>query len=221
MKTISGLPVVLLLVMVASGAAAADLTVRVFERGGKAPLPGAAVCLGTPANVSQFGGELTDAEGYVVFRGFPRAPLQVIASKSGYRGEQTPVVTSNTDRLLVLSLPKGGGGSKCRLGGSRVSVQTGGLQISRFALNNGAAATTGNTVTLNNSISGQPTHYRASENADFRGAEWQAWSAAPAFQLSAEPGNKLVYFQVRRQATIDGAGIETRSPVTHDSITLQ
>jgi hypothetical protein len=130
-------------------------------------------------------------------------------------------VTSNTDRLLVLSLPKGGGGVKCRLGGGQAVVQTGSLYVNRFAINNGMAVATGNRVSLNNSISGQPTHYRASERADFQGAEWMAWSAAPEFQLSAGPGKKLVYFQVRRHATINGADIETRSPVVRGTITVQ
>jgi len=219
---ISGLPIAgLVLVMAASAASAADLKVRVFERGGKAPLSGAAVCLGTPANVSQFGAEPADAQGYVVFRGFPRAPLQVTASKPGFRGEQTPVVTTNSDRLIVLSLARGGGGSKCKLAGNRVSVQTGSLVVSRLAINDGALVTDSSKVTLNNSTSGQPTHYRASERADFHGTDWKDWSAAPVFQLSADPGKKFVYFQVRRQATINGADIETRSPTVRGSITLQ
>lgn len=219
---IPGLPIAgLLLVIAASAASAADLKVRVFERGGKAPLPGAAVCLGTPANASQFGAEVADNQGYVVFHGFPRAPLQVTASKTGYRGEQTPVVTSNSDRLIVMTLARGGGGSKCRLSGGAVSRQTGGLQVSRFAINNGAAVTDSSRVTLDNSISGQPTDYRASERADFNGADWMDWSAAPVFQLSGNPGKKVIYFQVRRHADINGAAIETRSPVVHGSITLQ
>ena len=44
-----------------SGVSAAELTVRVFERGGKAPLQGVAVCLGTSARITQFGAKLTDA----------------------------------------------------------------------------------------------------------------------------------------------------------------
>jgi hypothetical protein len=37
--------------VMSSGVSAAELTVRIFERGGKAPLQGVAVCLGTSARL--------------------------------------------------------------------------------------------------------------------------------------------------------------------------
>jgi hypothetical protein len=38
--------------------------------------------------------------------------------------------------------------------------------------------------------------------------------------LSAGAGNKVVYFQVRRHATINGADLEVLSPVVRDAIRL-
>ena len=124
------------------------------------------------------------------------------------------------DRMLVLSLAAGGGGSQCQLdseGGSRVAS---GLDVSRFAINNGAANTAQRTVTLENRVAGEPTQYRASERADMLDAQWQDYSGAAAFELSAGAGRKIVYFQVRRHATINGADREVVSPVVRDSISL-
>jgi hypothetical protein len=205
---------------VACPAIASDLRVRVFERGGNAPLPGVAVCLGTPARLSQFGAMLTDSGGYAVFSDIPQTALLVTASRPGFKAEQENVVTSNMDRMLVLSLAAGGGGSQCQLdreGGSRVAS---GLDVSRFAINNGAANTAQRTVTLENRVAGEPTQYRASERADMLDAQWQAYSGKAPFELSAGAGNKVVYFQVRRHATINGADIEVLSPVVRDSIRL-
>lgn len=72
--------------------------------------------------------------------------------------------------------------------------------VTSFAINNGAASTTSRNVTLNNTCSGSPTHYAASENADFSGAYWQPYSTAPSFTLSAGNGTKRVYFIVKNDA---------------------
>ncbi len=74
------------------GADAADLQVRVFERGGNVPLQGVAVCLGTHARLDQFGAVHTDSEGNALFSELPQsagsrdrihAGIQVRAGKYG------------------------------------------------------------------------------------------------------------------------------------------
>lgn len=221
MRRITGLLIFNLLFTLSAAAAAADLRVRVFERGGKAPLAGVAVCLGTAASLDQFGSSLTDKEGFVIFSDIPRASLLVTASLAGYQSGQERMITSNTDRMLVMTLTNGGGGPSCKQDGSAVSVVAGGLEISRFALNGGARVTARRSVTLDNRVSGQPTQYRASERPDFSGTDWQVYAAAPQFELSTGPGRKTVYLQVRRHATVNGAVLETLSPVARASIAVQ
>lgn len=220
-KRCAYLLVATLLASVTMTASATDLRVRVFERGGPAPLSGAAVCLGTAANLSQFGAIRTDDEGYAVFRDVPHAPLKVTASKAGFKAEQESLVTSDSDRMLVISLPPGGGGRQCTVSEPAVPVLSSGLKVARIAINNGAAVTAATRVTLNNRVIGNPTQYRASERADFYGATWEPYSAAPEFQLSTDYGRKIVYFQVRRYSRINGADLQTLSPVMRESITLQ
>lgn len=210
-----------LFMVMASSTFAAQLTVRTFERGGKAPLQGASVCLGTPAKLNQFGASLTDAEGYVVFTGVPRTSLVVTVSRPGYKGEQEHMSGSGENRMLVLSLPLGGGGVECLPDQDEGGIQGTSLDIESFQLGKGAAVTRNTSVTLDTTLSGSATHYRASERSDFRGAEWLAFDGQARFRLSAGRGNKTVYFQVRRYARINGADLEARSQVMSDSIYAQ
>ena len=221
MKTTPNVLLLPLLLLLPLAASAADIRVRVFERGDQKPLINAAVCLGTSARIDQFGARMTDDEGYVSFIDVPRAPLLITVSRVGYMAEQETLVTSTANRMLVMSLSTGGGGTPCPLDNSVSRVYSGGLSVSRFLLNNGKGVTADRTITLNNQVSSQATQYRASERADFSGASWQEYTVAPAFQLSPGPGKKVVYFQVRRHATAGDANIETLSPTARDSITLQ
>jgi len=218
---IPGLLVLTLLAIASGSLQAADLRVRVFERGGNVPLAGVAVCLGTQARPDQFGATRTDKDGYAIFDSVPGARLLVTASMTGFMTQQEMLVTSNTSRMLVLSLSSGGGGPRCLPGESETSRIAPALQINRFVVNNGAAVTTGRGVTLDSTISGMPTQYRASEQADFGDAEWLNYKDSPGFMLSPGSGRKTVYYQVRRQSTIDGAVLETVTPVSTDSILLQ
>jgi len=221
MKTTPNVLLLPLLLLLPLAASAADIRVRVFERGDQKPLINAAVCLGTSARIDQFGARMTDDEGYVSFIDVPRAPLLITVSRVGYMAEQETLVTSTANRMLVMSLSTGGGGTPCPMDNSVSRVYSGGLSVSRFLLNNGKGVTADRTITLNNQVSSQATQYRASERADFSGASWQEYTVAPAFQLSPGPGKKVVYFQVRRHATAGDANIETLSPTARDSITLQ
>jgi hypothetical protein len=213
--------VILLVMLPAPSLADADLGVRVFERGGSEPLAGVSVCIGTPANIAQFGSTVTDAEGYARFEEVLRAPLVVTVSRPGYKSEQQPLVTSNTGRMLVMSLATGGGGPVCRHEGETASGFTGGLQVGYFNLVRRDAAADGATVLLSHSMNRQPTHYRVSEDRGFRGAQWLPYVEDPVYQLSRGTGYKVVYFQVRRHSTANGADIETLSPVMQDTILVK
>jgi hypothetical protein len=140
---------------------------------------------------------------------------------AGYKSEQETLVTSNASRMLVLSLSGGGGGTDCAVSdkvGAQSSVE---LQVRRFTINKGAKQTDNRTVSLDNSVSGMATQYRASERRDMEGAEWQYYATAPEFTLSEGPGLKRIYLQVRRHSTVNGATLETFSPVVQDTIRLR
>jgi len=221
MKTTSSVMILPVLLMWSLATSAAEIRVRVFERGDQVPLANAAVCLGTSARLDQFGARMTDAEGYVSFTNVPRAALLITVSRDGYKAEQETLVTSTANRMLMMSLSTGGGGTPCPLSDAVAKVYDGGLNVSGFVLNRGKTETADRTVTLSHRVNDQPTQYRASERADFQAADWQEYASTPAFQLSTGPGKKVVYFQVRRHATVGDAVIETISPVVRDLITLR
>lgn len=84
--------------------------------------------------------------------------------------------------------------------------------LSSFQINGGASSTESRTITLNNTTTGNPTEYMASESSNFSGANWQQYSTAPAFTiLSAGNGTKRVYFKVRNSAGESNVGNDTIS----------
>jgi hypothetical protein len=58
--------------------------------------------------------------------------------------------------------------------------------VTSFAICDGEAITSSPTVTLNNLCLGSPTHYMASESADFRNASWQSYATARATPWRAQ-----------------------------------
>ena len=220
MKKITGL-LFLLLSLVPLSIHAADLRVRVFERGGSTPLEGIAVCLGTHAQLDQFGAIRTGKKGYAFFENVPYAQLLVTSSMAGFKSEQESVLTSNTSRMLILSMSTGGGGPRCLVSNADTGVPTSGLAVSDFSVNRRARSTSRRMVKLNNTLTGLATHYRASERKDFSDTEWRYYATSPDFILSQGVGKKMVYLQVRRRATVNGATLELVSPVVSDSITLR
>jgi hypothetical protein len=81
--------------------------------------------------------------------------------------------------------------------------------VTIFAINNGISSTRSRTVTLNNSATGNPTHYMASEYYSFSGAIWKTYSTAPGFTLSVRNGTKTVYFKVKNALGVSGVRSDT------------
>jgi subtilase family serine protease len=71
------------------------------------------------------------------------------------------------------------------------------LTVESFMIDNGAGITPSRTVTLNNTATGFPTYYIASQSSTFDGAAWKPYSTAPLFTLSGANGPKTVYFKVK------------------------
>ena len=88
-----------------------------------------------------------------------------------------------------------------------------GPSVTYFKINNGATSTTSRNVTLNNTASGSPTQYMASEASTFSDATWQPYSTAPGFALSSGSGVKTIYFKVRNSSNVE-------STIVNKSITL-
>lgn len=196
-------------------ARAADVTVQVLAKEAGQPIADASVCLGTAADPSQFGAQLSGPEGMAVFRGVPDAPLVLTVSKAGRSGDQQALSGARTDRILNVFLARGGTGARCR-GASAPPAPV--LALAGLRLDGGASVTGRRRVSLDFSVSGTANQYRASESPQFTGARWQALHAWPAFELSAGAGTKRVYLQVRQFHEVQGSTLEVRSNVVSGAI---
>jgi len=72
--------------------------------------------------------------------------------------------------------------------------------VTSLIINDGSGTTASEAVTLTSICTGTPTEFRASEKVDFNGADWQTYTPTATFSLSAENGEKAVYFKVRNLA---------------------
>lgn len=70
--------------------------------------------------------------------------------------------------------------------------------LKSFSINEGQETTQSQNVTLNITYTGQaPTHYMASENSGFTGAQWIDYVENPTFKLSDEFNEKTVYIKLK------------------------
>ncbi|WP_295101906.1 PA14 domain-containing protein [uncultured Candidatus Kuenenia sp.] len=120
------------------------------------------------------------------------------------------VSLSSGNHTIKMEYYEAGGGAVAKLSWEVVSST---ISVTSFKINNDASSTTSRTVTLNNTATGSPAYYMASESSSFNNAIWQTYSASPSFTLSSGNGNKTVYFKVKNSAN-------TESSVVNDSITL-
>ena len=76
-----------------------------------------------------------------------------------------------------------------------------------FTIADGVTTTMVRSVTLDLTLTGRPVYYLASENADFAGASWQAWTPTPTFALSTGDGVKTVYLKLRNAANEESSTV--------------
>jgi hypothetical protein len=190
------------------------LEVRVVDKQSGSPIGQAAVCLGTSARPDQFGARRAAADGVVRFDDLPVNSMMLTASKRGYRGKQQRVEPLSGNRVIVLSLARGGGGPVCAAAAADEPPQvTGELEITDVRITADSASSSGNRVVVKTGVSGEADQVRIAESADFAGSEWMDLKAENYYTLSPGKGVKQLYIQVRRRVKTKGASIEALSPV--------
>jgi len=219
---------IVLLGMAQSGWAG-EITVQVSKRNAGLPVRAAAVCLGTSANPAQFGATLADEKGIARFdKVHARTELVLTVSKSGYKGRQVALGRGPRDRGVLLTLASGGGGPACDkaiAGVGQLTLMTSPSThlapgIKAFRINGGEPTTHSTRVTLDYVLTGEASHYRASERSDFGSAEWRPLESDLWLDLAGDSGPKTIYFQVGKLKSAEGAEIEILSNVAVDTIEL-
>ncbi|MFK8068772.1 MAG: hypothetical protein AB8D52_11045 [Gammaproteobacteria bacterium] len=227
--TVSSAIFTMFAILVSVNTHATSLKVHVQDADKLNPLDNIAVCVGTTADASQFGAYRTDSNGNVTFPHLPKASVLVTVSGSQRKGIQKVVRLHNIDIALVriVKSNRGGLGPVCNAPSSEIYYATDkhttnyNLKITRLFLDRGHNNTNSRTVVLNPKIQGQPTHYRISEDPEFKGSEWQDYQKTPLFTLSSGEGQKQVFYQVRKNSEIEGGYVQTYSNVVSDWISLE
>ncbi len=204
-----------------------SLKVRVLDADKSRPLKNIAVCLGTPGNNQQFGAVRTDRHGNATFSDLPDTEMLITVSAQQYKGIKRIVATTAADFTRIIHLPKGGLGPVCNAPPKIIEIKDVTpkgpvLKVDGIKIDRGHMTTSSRSVVLIPRIQGEPTHYRVSEDPQFRDAKWVAFQKTPLFTLSAGDGPKRIYFQVKKVVVMDDkATIEKLSNVASDRIDLR
>ena len=214
------LPLALVAALLAQPAMAADLRVRVQDDDGR-PLAEAAVCAGTPVDASQFGAGYTGRDGQAGFEQLPVTELVVVVSKPGFRGESVRLSGVRFDRLLIVTLARGGLGPACDPGRPPSSATPpAAIQVRDLRVEGISGTTYPPTVTLGYALAGEANEYRVSESRTFEGAAWRPLEPQPSVQLSDGEGRKTLYFQVRRRSEVGEGALSIESDVASVDLEL-
>lgn len=192
--------------------ATGDVEVRVIDGISGKPLAYASVCLGTPADIRQFGARHTSPEGVARFRDTPRTHTLVTVSREGYMGFRALNRPRDGRLLLPVSLQPGGLGPSCPGPESADSRRLpAGLHVTALQVVRRIDVAGDAVIDLAPSVHGTPTDYRISEHPDFLGAPWLTYANPIRYVLNHGPRPVTLYFQVRRSQSGAGATLESVS----------
>ena len=190
------------------------LEVRVVDKQSGSPIAQAAVCLGTSARPDQFGARRAAVDGVVRFDDLPVNSMVLTASRQGYQGKQQGVEPLSGNRVIVLNLAPGGGGSVCEAVESVDEPETDGdLAITNVRVTADTESSSDGQVLVAVRVSGEANQIRVAESANFADAVWQDLKPQNRFALGQGKGVTRLYVQVRRQVKARGASIEVLSQV--------
>jgi len=194
--------------LASSAAHAVTFGVRVVDAAGE-PVVGASVCVGLGSNFTQFGAEFTDAAGVVVME-VPNVPLVVTVSKTRFAGVRMSEPARGFNLIKEVTLVDGLPGPRCRAGSALADAPgIDAMHIKNIDITRGAS------LVLRPNVTGNPTHYRVSNNPEFTSASWQPYT--DSIRLSrALSRESALYFQLRQYAGNSKAWLEARS----DAITI-
>lgn len=187
-----------------SSAHAGQFGLRVLDPSGL-PVSGASVCIGLPGNYKQFGSSFTDADGMAVMD-VPNVPLVVTVSKTRFSGTRMSEPARGFNIIKEVVLQEGVPGPRCKAGSTMADAESS-IQLDRVDVIEASDATS-----LQLDVSGNPSHYRVSTDAEFGDTNWQPYDNRIVLPLSlARQGQ--IFLQMRRYEGTSNSWLEARSSV--------
>ncbi len=203
-------------------AVAGDVEVRVVERKTGAPVEAANVCLGTPAEVDQFGALRTPPDGVVRFPAVPSTEVVLTVSKTGYLGYRSVFSPPEGRYVVLVRLSRGGLGPQCQSKALEIGSSQGkGLMVQDLRIEVPGRGTGRGMLILSPVVTGRPDEYRVSEYSDFHDAQWQPFQPRITLRLKARTGPTTLYFQVRRRYQSKGVTLVGESNVFAKTLHLR
>jgi len=197
-----------LLSLAANAVHAATFGVRVVDPTGQ-PIQGASVCVGLASNFVQFGAEFTDSDGLVMLD-VPNVPLTVTVSKTRFAGVRLSEPARGFNLIKEVTLIDGLPGPRCRAGSALADAPgIAPMRIKNIDITRGAS------LVLRPNVTGNPSHYRISNNPEFTNTTWQPYTDSIRLSRGLSQETSL-YFQLRQYAGNANAWLEARS----DAITI-
>ncbi len=203
-KSVQAIAGLILLATIAPAAQAAVFGVRVVDNNG-APIAGAAVCVGLHGNYKQFGALFTDSTGTATVD-VPNVPLIVTVSKDRTSGIRINEPARSFNLIKQVRLIDGIPGPRCRAGSSLAGPGVPQINIGNIDVTQGVFATT-----LRPEVTGEPSHYRISDDEDFSNTKWRRFSTT--ISLADFPESETIYLQMRRLEGSAKSWLEARSSV--------
>lgn len=191
--------------MASTSSIAGQFAVRVLDEAGS-PVSGASVCVGLPGNYKQFGALFTDFEGKATVT-VPNVPIVVTVSKTRFSGTRISEPARDFNLVKEITLTEGVPGPRCRAG-TTMAANPPVIKIADVNVRE-----SGNAKTLTPIVSGEPSHYRLSNTADFEDNDrWIAYDSTIPLP-SALSEEREIFLQMRRFEGTPNAWLEARSEV--------
>lgn len=190
---------------------AASVTVRVVDAQTLKPVSNAAVCLGSEQHPGALGAKRTNAKGEVNFDKSPRNDFMLSVSAGGQGSYLQTKTARDFDVIHYIELKSTGPNSHCLVTKRKPAKVQGKDAFSLVSVDVRSHSHSAGTVDISTRVNGlEPTHIRASTDADFEDTRWLPYRNVTRHAIERVSSENL-YVQVKRSTVTDEGTIEAVS----------
>ncbi len=199
-------------------AAQASLSLKVVEAATGLPVPGAAVCLGYVKGAGTIKAKMTDRNGRIDLGAVPRAQMHLTVGHAGMKTVNTRVRRLSYPFELTVKMGKGFSSGSCLSQASQASkasaepmgvilseglfsrYQIPGVRVLDLTLSK--LESDKNRLKIETNVEGNVTHFRVSDNSQFRHASWRPYQSSSEIEQVSRP-QQVFFVQFKRAVEIE------------------